>query len=97
MEPWRGRRRVLTLPCIFGKEKNQEALMCLEERKKSLEFIQAESKQPGSLIFFGLEVLGTFYSLGMDYEVTALQGPPLHMVLDGVDLGTAGKILTSSF
>ena len=49
MEPRRGRRRVLTLSCIFGKEKNQEVLIffflvyfsCLEEMRKA----QTLSKQ----------------------------------------------------
>ena len=59
---------------VFGRE------------EKSLEIVQVESKQPGSLFFFlffvffffflGLEVLGAFYSPSTDYEVVDLQGPP---------------------
>ena len=61
---------------VFGRE------------EKSLEIVQVESKQPGSLFFcflffvflffffLGLEVPGAFYSPSTDYEVVDLQGPP---------------------
>ena len=48
--------------------------LCLEERKN----VQKTSRQrakPEKNHFFGLEVPGAFYSPGMAYKVTALQGP----------------------
>ena len=39
--------------------------------EKSLEFIQVESRQPGSLFFFGLEVPVAFYSPDTLYKLPA--------------------------
>ena len=47
-----------------------------EREEKSSKILQAESRQPGSHYFFGLEVLRAFYSPGMDYETATLVGPP---------------------
>ena len=37
--------------------------------RKCVENIQVKSRTPESLLFFGLEVPGSFYGLGTDYEV----------------------------
>ena len=44
--------------------------------RKCVENIQVKSRTPESLLFFGLEVPGAFYSPSTDYEVVDLQGPP---------------------
>ena len=44
--------------------------------RKCVENIQAKSRTPESLLFFGLEVPRAFYSPGTDYKVATLQGPP---------------------
>ena len=74
------------IPCIFGEEKNQEAFICFlgvyvcrnvfGGERKHVENVQAESRTQESLLSFGLEVLGAFYSLGTDYEAMALVRPP---------------------
>ena len=46
-----------------------------------------------SFFFFGLEVLGAFYSPDMDYEA---KGHHLQVVVDRFDLDTLGKILNLS-
>ena len=77
---------IRTIPCIFGDEKNQEALICFVNvfmcknafgrEGKCVENIQAESRTPGkSPFFFCLEVLRAFCSPSTDYEVTAIVGP----------------------
>ena len=73
MEPRRGRRRVLTLSCIFGKEKNQEVLIfffffgvffVFGRDEKSSDFVQAESRtQEVSLFFFGSQNLAVHQSV----------------------------------
>ena len=45
---------------VFGRE------------EKNSEIVQAESRQPGCLFFFCLEVPRVFYSPDMNYEVVAL-------------------------
>ena len=75
-----------TIPCIFGEEKNQVALICFMSvfmcknafgrERKCVENIQAKSRTLESLLFFGLEVPEAFYNPGTDYEAATLQGPP---------------------
>ena len=48
-----------------------------------------QTAKPEKNHFFGLEVLGAFYSPGIDYKATALQ-----VVSDRVDIDTPEKILT---
>ena len=88
---------IRTIPCIFGEEKNQEALIfffffgfvfffwgggvfvcrnVFKGERKHVGNVQAESRTQESLLSFGLEVLGAFYSLGTDYEAMALVRPP---------------------
>ena len=62
---------------VFGREKE-----CAEN-------VQAESKTRKKNQFFGLEVLGAFYSPSTDYKATTLQ-----VVSDQVDIDTPEKILT---
>jgi len=76
---------IRTIPCIFGEEKNQEALICFVSvflcknvfgrEGKCVENVQVESKTQKSLLFFfGLEEPGAFYSPSMLYEVALLVG-----------------------
>ena len=85
---------IRTIPCIFGEEKNQEALIfffflfflggggvfvcrnVFGGERKHAKNVQAKSRTQESLLSFGMEVLGAFYSLGMDYEAMALVRPP---------------------
>ena len=86
VEPRKRRLGIRTKPCIFGEEKNQEALICFVNvfmcknafgrEGKCVENIQAKSRTPKSLLFFGLGVPRAFYSPNTDYKVTAIVGPP---------------------
>ena len=88
MEPRRGRWRVWTLPCIFGEEKNQEALMCFFSFSFFLVFFvfgreEKSSVHPGwkkgargSLFFLVWSVPRAFYSPGTIYKAATLVGPP---------------------
>ena len=77
---------IRTIPCIFGEEKNQKVLICFlgvfvcrnvfGGERKHAKNVQAESRAQESLLSFGMEVLGAFYSLGTDYEAMALVRPP---------------------
>ena len=70
VEPRKRRLGIRTKPCIFGEEKNQEALICFVNvfmcknafgrEGKCVENIQVESRTPESLLFFGLGCLGPF-------------------------------------
>ena len=82
------------MPCIFGEEKNQEALICkcfcvffvFGREEKCVENVQAESRQPGSLLFLVWKVPGAFHSPDPLFEAVALQGPPPSSGLIGLIL-----------
>ena len=78
---------IRTIPCIFGEEKNQEAMICFMgvfvcknvfgRKGKCIENIQAVSKTQENLFSSGLEVPGAFYSPDINYEaVTLVLLPP---------------------
>ena len=83
---------IRTIPCIFGKEKNQEALMCflcLEERRKAKNSSKQRAGPRESLLLLFLVggVLEAFYSPGTLFEATDFVGPPFSNGLDQVELG----------
>ena len=63
--------------------------LCLEERKNVQKTSRQRAKPKKKNHFFGLEVLGAFYSPSTNYKATALQ-----VVSDRVDIDTPEKILT---
>ena len=46
------------------------------EVRKNVHRTSRKRAKPRNVFFFGLKVLGAFYSPGVFFEVTALVGPP---------------------
>ena len=108
VEPRKRSLGIRTIPCIFGEEKNQEALICFVsvfvyknvfgKEGKCVENVQAESRTQESLLFVFFQSGGAWGLLQPQHILRGGgQGHPFQMVLDWVDLDTPGKILTSCF